>query len=115
MLPMICYECQSHMPGYNGLFHAKDFLTPCPNCGAQGKPATLIHLAIPCSLEESHPEMKGGKKFLNEVSVSSKIACGYGPRIPKSLTNSPEAATCFHCLKAYRQLNQSPENSESQT
>lgn len=115
MLPMICLECQSRIPGHNGLFHARDFLTPCPICGSQGKPASIIHLAIPCRIEEAHPEMQGQRKFMGVASEPHKIACGYGPSFPKSLTNSPEAATCFHCLKVYRQITSPPVQSESQS
>ena len=115
MLPMICYDCQAKIPGHSGLYHARDFLTPCPVCGGKGKPASVIHLAIPCDVAEAHPNMQGQKKVMGATCEPHKIACGYGPSLPKSLTNLPQAATCFKCLKVYRQITSPPVNTESQS
>ena len=115
MLPMICNDCQTKIPGHNGLFHARDFLTPCPICGGKGRPASVIHLAIECDVSEAHPDLKGESKLLGVKSKPEKIACGYGPSLPKSLTNLPQAATCFHCLKVYRQITSPPVETESQS
>ena len=115
MLPMLCVSCQAKIPSHSGIFHGRDFLTPCPICGSEGKPAAIIHLSLPCSKEEAHPLLNQETKFLGQPITPHKIACGFGPRLPRHLTNWPKAATCFQCLKVYGQLNSSPESSESQT
>lgn len=114
MLPMICLSCQSKIPGHSGIFHGRDFLTPCPVCGGAGKPASIIHLAIPCPKEEAHPELSKESKFMGQAITTHKIACGFGPRLPRHLTGWHKAATCFQCLKVYRLLNPLPDISESQ-
>lgn len=113
MLPMMCLNCQSKIPGYNGIFHGRDFLTPCPACGGQGKPVAIIHLQIPCDSSDAHPDLVNEFKFMGQSIPPQKIACGFGPRLPRHLTSLPIAATCFQCLKVYRQLHPLPDNSES--
>ncbi len=116
MLPMICIECQKRHPGNpdaNGIYHGRDYDTPCIICGHVGAPATLIHLAIPCESSEAHPLLPGGKGIFASNTPPHKILCGYGPRLPRHLTTSPNAATCYHCLKQYRQINLKPVESES--
>lgn len=115
MLPLICTHCQktqANNPQINGIYHGRDYETPCPICGNDGIPATIGHLLIPCEFTEAHPSFLGGPTPLG-MSQSHKIACGYGPRIPRHLTSSPNAATCYHCLKVYRQSISPPDNSES--
>jgi hypothetical protein len=112
MIPMLCISCQqSH--GVRGLFHARDLDTPCPVCRKECKPAAIIHLAIPSSSQEAHPMLKGDQGFMGVPSSPRKIACGFGPRLPRNLTTLPEAATCYACLQALEDSETSPVNTET--
>lgn len=112
MIPMICLSCrQKH--NVNGLYHARDFDTPCPVCRGEGKPAALIHLAIPSSSQEAHPMLKGEESFMGVLLSPRKIACGFGPRLPKNLTTSPEATTCYACLMAIEETKPLPVDTET--
>ncbi len=102
-LPMICKNCSQRIPGM-ALYHAHDFEDKCPICGSVGIPASTIHLAVECNLEEAHAELKP-ISFLGSKSVPRKILCDNSGPIPKHLTTDPKSATCYHCLRRYSQMN----------
>lgn len=112
MIPMLCISCQQQH-NVRGLYHARDLDTPCPVCRGDGKPAATIHLAIPSSSQEAHPMLKGEESFMGTPSSPRKIACGFGPRLPRNLTTLPEATTCYACLMAIEETETSPVDTET--